>query len=77
MSHLGPVTYPFEIVSIDDIIESGGSRSTKTYLHLLVDHFTWYAFILKTLNLSDVIKLLQNSIQNWLKSTFMYIFKRF
>jgi len=39
MSHLGPATKPFEIVSIDTIGGFGGSRSTKRYLHLLVDHF--------------------------------------
>lgn len=61
MSHLGPATYPFEIVSIDTIGGFGGSRSTKTYLHLLVDHFTRYAFILtsKTQNSKDFIKLVK------------------
>lgn len=43
MSHLGPAERPFEIVSIDTIGGFGGSRSTKRYLHLLVDHFTRYA----------------------------------
>lgn len=61
MSHLGPATYPFEIVSIDTIGGFGGSRSTKTYLHLLVDHFTRYAIILtsKTQNSNDFIKLVK------------------
>lgn len=61
MSHLGPATKPFEIVSIDTIGGFGGSRSTKTYLHLLVDHFTRYAYILtsKTQNSSDFKKLVQ------------------
>jgi len=44
MSHLGPATYPFEIVSIDTIGSFGGTRSTKKYLHLLVDHFMRYAY---------------------------------
>jgi hypothetical protein len=63
MSHLGPATHPFEIVSIDTIGGFGGSRSTKTYLHLLVDHFTRYAFILtsKTQNSSDFIKLVRRA----------------
>lgn len=67
MSHLGPATYPFEIVSIDTIGGFGGSRSTKTYLHLLVDHFTRYAFILtsKTQNANDFIKLVQKVTQNY------------
>ena len=46
LSHLGPATKPYEIISIDTIGGFGGSRSTKKYLHLLVDHFTRYAFIL-------------------------------
>ena len=45
MSHLEPATRSFEIVSIDTIGVFGGSRSTKKYLHLLVYHFTRYAFI--------------------------------
>ncbi|CAF4784537.1 unnamed protein product [Pieris macdunnoughi] len=45
MSQLGPATKPFEIMSMDTIGGFGGSRSTKKYLHLLVDHYTRYAFI--------------------------------
>lgn len=59
MSHLGPAKEPFEIMSIDTIGGFGGTRSTKRYLHLLVDHFTRYAFIItsKTQNATDFIKL--------------------
>lgn len=55
LSHLGPAKKPFEIVSIDTIGGFGGSRSTKKYLHLLVDHFSRYAFILtsKTQSAND------------------------
>ncbi|CAK1593677.1 unnamed protein product [Parnassius mnemosyne] len=62
VSHLGPATKPFEIISIDTIGGFGGSRSTKRYLHLLVDHFTRYAYILtsKTQNAKDFIKLVSN-----------------
>ncbi|CAF4836697.1 unnamed protein product [Pieris macdunnoughi] len=62
MSHLGPPTRPFEIISIDTIGGFGGSRSTKKYLHLLVDHFTRYAYILTSRNQSssDFIKLIKN-----------------
>lgn len=62
MSHLGPATKPFEIVSIDTIGGFGGSRSTKRYLHLLVDHFSRYAYILtsKTQSTKDFINLLNN-----------------
>lgn len=62
MSQLGPATKPFEIMSIDTIGGFGGSRSTKKYLHLLIDHYTRYAFIAtsKTQNASDFIKLTKN-----------------
>lgn len=63
MSHLGPATRPFEIMSIDTIGGFGGSRSTKKYLHLLVDHFTRYAYILtsKTQSAKDFIKLIKEN----------------
>lgn len=54
MSHLSQATKPFEIVSIGTIGGFGGSRSTKKYLHLLVDHFTRYAFILTSKTQSDI-----------------------
>jgi len=62
MSQLGPAMHPYEIVSIDTIGRFGGSRSTKKYMHLLVDHFTRYAHILtsKTQNAGNFIKLIQN-----------------
>lgn len=60
MSHLGPATKPLEIVSIDTIGGFGSSRSTKRYLHLLVDHFTRYAYIVtsKTQSANDFVKLI-------------------
>lgn len=62
MSHLGPATKPFEIMSIDTIGGFGGSRSTKKYLYLLADHFARCAFILtsRTQNAIDFIKLVKN-----------------
>ena len=64
MSHLGPATKPFEIVSIDTIGGFGGSRSTKKYLHLLVDHFTRFAIITtsKTQNATDYVNLVNKVI---------------
>ncbi|CAI6344779.1 unnamed protein product [Macrosiphum euphorbiae] len=64
MSHLGPARKPFEIVSIDTIGGFGGSNSEKKYLHLLVDHFTRYAFILtsKTQSANDFVKLINNIV---------------
>lgn len=67
MSHLGPATRPFEIISIDTIGGFGGLRSTKKYLHLLVDHFTRYAciFTSRNQNSNDFIKLIKNVTQDY------------
>ena len=61
---LGPAKEPYEIMSLDTIGGFGGARSMKRYLHLLVDHFTRFAFVLtsKTQNASDFVKLI-NSVQ--------------
>ena len=63
MSHLGPAHKPSEIVSIETIGGFGGSRSTKKYLHLLINHFTRYAFIVtsKTQSANDFIKLIEST----------------
>lgn len=65
MSQLGPATRPFEIVSIDTIGGFGGTRSTKKYLHLLLDHYTRYSVILtsKTQTAKDFIKLVKNGAE--------------
>jgi len=67
LSQLGPATYPFEIVSIDTIGGFGGSRSTKKFLHLLVDHFTRYAYIItsKTQTSENFMRLLKNITQSY------------
>lgn len=66
LSHLGPATRPFEIVSLDTVGGLGGSRSTKRYMHLMVDHFTRYAYILtsKTQNATDFIRLVNSIAEN-------------
>lgn len=66
MSFLGPSKEPFEIMSIDTIGGFGGSRSTKKYLHLLVDHFTRYAYIRtsQTQNANDFIQLIKKVTDN-------------
>ncbi|XP_046831402.1 uncharacterized protein LOC124429790 [Vespa crabro] len=65
MSQLGPATKPFEIMSIDTIGGFGGQRSTKKYLHLLVDHFTRYVFMRtsKTQSATDFIKLISGILE--------------
>lgn len=61
LGHLGPARAPFEIMSLDTIGGLGGKRSTKKYLHLLVDHFSRYAYILTSAgqSASDFIKLIK------------------
>lgn len=60
LSQLGPAMEPFEIVSLDTI---GGlkGKSTKRYLHLIVDHFTRCAYIStsRTQVAKDFIKLIE------------------
>lgn len=70
MSHMEPIGKPFQIMSLDTIGGFGGQRSTKEYLHLLVDHFTLFGYILclKNKNAQDYIKLIgkvpkENTIQ--------------
>lgn len=46
LGFLGPASRPFEIMSLDTIGGFGNNSSPKRYLHLLVDHFSRYAFIL-------------------------------
>lgn len=66
MSQLGLAERPLKIISIDTIGRFGGARSTKKYIHLLVDHFTRYAWILtsKTQNANDFKKLIRKVTKN-------------
>lgn len=45
MSKLGPAKEPYEILSIDSVGGFGGNRSPKKFMHILVDHFSRYAWI--------------------------------
>ena len=62
LDHLGPADAPFHIMSLDTIGGFGGRHSSKRYLHLLVDHFTRFSYILtsKNQNSDEFIKLLEN-----------------
>lgn len=66
MSQLGPADKPFQIISIDTIGGFGSNRSSKKYLHLLMDHFTRYAYISysKTQLAKDFIKLVDQVLKN-------------
>lgn len=59
---LGPASRPFEIMSLDTVGGFGGRRSTKRYLHLLVDHFTRFVFVSATAGQStpDFVKLIDS-----------------
>ncbi len=65
LGHLGPASRPFEIMSLDTVGGFGGRRSTKRYLHILVDHFTRYVFILTSANQtsSEFIRLLRLALR--------------
>ncbi|KAK7591003.1 hypothetical protein V9T40_002616 [Parthenolecanium corni] len=65
MSHLGPASRPFEYMSVDTIGGFSGNNSTKRYIHLLVDHFTRFAYAIcsKHQKAPDFIKLLNLAIQ--------------
>lgn len=61
LSQLGPAAEPFQIISLDTIGGFSGNKSPKKYLHLVVDHFTKYAFIVtsKTQTGKDFINLVK------------------
>lgn len=65
LGHLGPASRPFEIMSLDTVGGFGGRRSTKRYLHILVDHFTRYAFVLPSANQNstEFIRLLRTALR--------------
>jgi transposase InsO family protein len=46
MGFLGPASTPFQVMSLDTIGGFGTYHSSLRYMHLLVDHFTRYAYIL-------------------------------
>lgn len=66
MSYLGPATKPFEYMLVDTIGGFSGNNSTKRYVHLLVDHFTRFAYTItsKTQKAADFISLLNLVIKN-------------
>jgi transposase InsO family protein len=61
MEKLGPPKEPYEIMSLDTVGGFSGNRSTKRYMHILVDHFSRYAWISTSKGqcAKDFIKLIQ------------------
>ncbi len=66
LGQLGPASRPYEIMSLDTVGGFGGRRSTKRYLHILVDHFTRFAYILTSANqtTSEFIRLMCSVIRD-------------
>lgn len=66
LSQLGPASEPYEIMSIDTVGGFGGNNSTKRYLHILVDHFSRYAFTSSSSGQTtkEYIRLLDPILQN-------------
>lgn len=60
MSRLGPANEPYEIMSIDTIGGFAGNKSSKKYMHILIDHMTRYVFATtsKSQTASEFIKLI-------------------
>lgn len=61
LSRLGPAERPLQIISIDSIGGFGGYNSPKKYIHLAVDHFTRFGWILTSSRQTagEFIKLLR------------------
>lgn len=66
LSKLGPATEPFEIMSIDTVGGFAGNRSTKRYMHILIDHFSRRVFIATSKGqiAKDFIDLIEKAVGN-------------
>ena len=66
LSQLGPASAPYEIMSIDTVGGFSGNNSKKRYLHILVDHFSRFAFITSSSGQTtkNYIRLLDPILQN-------------
>jgi hypothetical protein len=65
LSQLGPAVQPFDIISIDTVGGFSGYNSKKQYIHLAIDHFSRYLWVIssKTQSSKDFINLLKNVMQ--------------
>ena len=65
LSKLGPPIRPFQILSIDTIGGFNDGNSAKKYMHLLVDHFTRFAWITTSSKqtANEFIKLIDPVVQ--------------
>lgn len=62
LGHFGPSSNPYNIMSLDTVGGLGNKSSAKRYCHLLVDHFTRYAYASYTKGQSakEMIKLVDS-----------------
>lgn len=60
LKKLGPPTEPYEVMSLDTIGGFNNCRSPKKYLHLLIDHFTRFCWMItsKSQTAEDFINLM-------------------
>ena len=67
LGHFGPGTKPFQIVSLDTVGGFNCERSKHRYLHLLIDHFTRFAYILtsQNQNTKTFIKLIKSVLKDF------------
>lgn len=62
MGFLGPATLPYQIMSLDTVGGFAGNNAAAKYLHILVDHFSRYAYVLcsKGQSAKDMISLIDS-----------------
>ena len=67
LGHFGPATRPFQIMSLDTVGGFNDSRSNHRYLHLLIDNFTRYAYILtsQNQNTKTFVKLIKSALKDF------------
>ncbi len=65
LSQLGPASEPYQIMSLDTIGGFSGNGSSKKYLHLLVDHFSRFAYFStsKTQKTLDFVQLIDKVLK--------------
>lgn len=76
LGHFGSARRPFEIMSLDTAVGFGGRRSTKQYLHILVDHFSRFSYVLLASNQNTGVFFKIISKAQWLCCVTNAVLKR-
>lgn len=73
LDKFGPPKRPFEIMSLDSVGGFAGNKSVKKYLHILIDHFTRYCWIIasKTQSAADFVNLLRPIVEKYKVDTLL------